>query len=474
MLRSLSVLMAAGMLLVNSDVSLMAQETESEAFARPKLNPVLPQNESWYDLKGRDTQATGDLFDPIKFIPLNDDESVWLSIGGQLRTRVESWDNFGFNKNNDDTFVLSRILLHGDLHLGENVRVFVEGIGAFSNDRELPGLNRGLDVNQGSLQQAFVDVILPLENIGKLTLRTGRQHLLFGSQRLVSPLPWANTQRKWDGFSANLKTDSADLTAFYTHFVPVKKYQFDQEESIKFWGLFAKGAIENTGAKWNAYYFGYDRPSATFNGTTGAEERHTLGARLFGNLGDSGIDYDFEGAYQFGRVGAGDVRAYMLAAEVGYKFDVKTYTPRVAMGLDIASGDDSAGGDVQTFNQLFPLGHKYLGFIDIIGRQNIIDFHQSIGVPITKKLKVSAAHHYFWRADENDGLYNAGGGLVRAGGAGTSKKVGSEIDLTVKYAIDRHATIQAGYSHFFAGQFIEDTGTSDDIDFAYLQFVYNF
>ena len=27
----------------------------------------------------------------------------------------------------------------------------------------------------------------------------------------------------------------------------------------------------------------------------------------------------------------------------------------------------------------------------------------------------------------------------------------------------------AGYSHFFAGNFVEETGPSDDADFAYLQ-----
>lgn len=81
---------------------------------------------------------------------------------------------------------------------------------------------------------------------------------------------------------------------------------------------------------------------------------------------------------------------------------------------------------------------------------------------------MSADWHNFWRADEDDGLYNAGGGLSRAGSLGTSKGVGSEIDLTFKYAFSKRAVCVLGYSHFFAGDFIEESGSSNDIDFAHL------
>ncbi|QQE09989.1 alginate export family protein [Planctomycetota bacterium] len=452
----------------------IAENTSETDFVRPKLNPVMPQTENWADLQNYDPDLTGDLFDSIKYIPLSDNDEVWLSIGGQIRSRIETWENFGANKSNDDTFVLNRLLLHGDLHMTEHVRFFIQGIAAFSEDRELPGGNRTLDVNQGDLQQTFLEFLIPLEDVSNLSIKIGRQHLLFGSQRLVSPLPWANTQRKWDGISAKLDTETLDITGFYTHFVPVQRYTFDQEEDIQFWGLFAEDTYKGSDAKWNIYYYGLNRKGTAFNGTTGQEERHTLGIRLFGNVSDTTFDYDMETAYQFGRVGSGDISAYMFTSELGYKFDFKSYTPRIAIGLDIASGDDKPGGNVETFNQLFPLGHKYFGFIDLIGRQNIIDLYQSVSIPITPKLKASFANHMFWRANENDALYNAGGGIVRAASPDASKRVGSEADLVLKYTIDHHASVTAGYSHFFAGDFFEDTGTSDDIDFFYLQYAFNF
>ena len=115
----------------------------------------------------------------------------------------------------------------------------------------------------------------------------------------------------------------------------------------------------------------------TFNGTTGHEDRYTIGGRVFG--ASHGFDYEVENAYQFGHVGSGDVSAWMIATEGGYTLKAPL-TPRLWLGFDYASGDDGAGGDVGTFNQLFPLGHAYFGYIDAVGRQNIVDLHPGASI----------------------------------------------------------------------------------------------
>ena len=55
-----------------------------------------------------------------------------------------------------------------------------------------------------------------------------------------------------------------------------------------------------------------------------------------------------------------------------------------------------------------------------------------------------------------------------------ASQIGSELDLLLNWQIDRHAAAYFGYSHFFAGDFIEQTGPSDDIDFLYAAFTYTF
>src|SRR6266481_2999632 len=71
-----------------------------------------------------------DWFDPVKYIPLRENEPYWyLSFGGELRERFEGIhdDNFGIGSG-PDSYWLQRVTLLGDLHLGERVRVFAEGI----------------------------------------------------------------------------------------------------------------------------------------------------------------------------------------------------------------------------------------------------------------------------------------------------------------------------------------------------------
>ena len=83
-------------------------------------------------------------------------------------------------------------------------------------------------------------------------------------------------------------------------------------------------------------------------------------------------------------------------------------------------------------------------------------------------MRLGIDSHFFWRANANDALYNAGGGVVRAGDSGDSKRVGSEIDLTWRYGFNRHTLLGIGYSHFFAGKFISQSGSDKNIDFGYI------
>lgn len=63
---------------------------------------------------------------------------------------------------------------------------------------------------------------------------------------------------------------------------------------------------------------------------------------------------------------------------------------------------------------------------------------------------------------------------MRAGGASSSRQVGTEVDLTLKHKFDRHALVSVGYSHFFAGDVIDESGPSDDIDFVYVSHQFTF
>ncbi len=281
--------------------------------------------------------------------------------------------------------------------------------------------------------------------------------------------------RKWDGGSAIFDVADWHIHGFYTQFVPVQKYEFDTpNDDLKFYGVYATYRPPSWPTALDLYYLGYDQQPSFYNGTSGREKRQTMGGRLYGNVAKTALAFDVEGAYQFGEVGSNDIDAFMVTGVVSYTVADWGGTPKFEVGAGYASGDQEPGGDVQTFNQLFPLGHKYLGYIDTIGRQNIIDVHGGVTFMPIDRMTIGVDGHYFWRAQVEDALYNAGGVPIRAGAPGTSRNVGAELDLTLQYKFDRHLTGLLGYSHFFTSTFIEQTGPADDIDFLYVQFEYTF
>jgi hypothetical protein len=410
--------------------------------------------------------AQSDPLDEIKYVPISDDGDVWVSFGGHVRARVEAWDDFGFGApaENNDVFGLGRALLHADVHFGEDVRLFVEGKTALATSRDLPGGKRPLDEDKLDLQQLFLDVAF-----GDVTLRPGRQELLFGKQRLVSPLPWGNSLRTWDGVSAHAKTGDWKTTAFLTQYVPVDPDRFnDRNEDEEFHGVYTTAAGLPGGLGLDIYWLYLDRDPAAFNGTAGIEKRHTVGARAFAKHGK--LDWDVEAAAQRGDVGPGDVEAAMVGSQFGYSLG----NPRVYVGFDYATGDDEPGGDVETFNQLYPLGHAWLGQADVIGRQNIVDVNAGVTFAPAAGWKVGFEAHAFRAENSADAIYNAGGGIVRPGGSYSSKDIGYEGDVTVVKRVSRHLVLSCGYSRFFAGDAIEESGADEDIDFGFVAAEYTF
>lgn len=435
----------------------------------------LRYNEDWSILKDVDRDELADKH-RFKYVPLSEDGDIWVSFGGHVQARYEDHNNFAFGDGPafEDNFILYRFLFHADWHFGENVRVFSEFKHADSTIRTLPGGARNIDVDETELQQLFVDYKISLgADNQSLTFRAGRQEYGFGKSRLVSPLPWANALRQWDGLTAIYKAPNLTVTGFASRFVPVDQQGFNNGNGDSlFFGAYATQVL-SPASGFDYYWLGIDREDRSFNGTFGDESRQTFGARHWGKINNI-INYDLEAAYQTGEVGSENISAFMFSSEVSHVWTDSPLKPRFAIGFDYASGDDEAGGSVNTFNQLFPLGHAYFGFIDIVARQNIVDFSSTFSLKPTARSTFRIGAHFFSRADSADGLYNAGGGLVRAGDPNASKNIGTEIDLTFSYKVTSLLTASVGFSRLFAGDFLSDTGNDEDIDFAYVQLLLNF
>ncbi|MFQ5489098.1 MAG: alginate export family protein [Phycisphaerae bacterium] len=415
-----------------------------------------------------------DLFDPIKRIHLGDD--LILSLGGELRFRLEAESNKSFDTNprTQDTFQLYRSFVHFDFKYQDFVRVFFQGVAAWDEKRSLP--KRGIDENRYDIHQLFLDV-KPFGNDTNLTVRIGRQELQYGTERLVSPLDWANVRRRFDGVKVFWTDKDWRLDVWYVKPVVVKREELDDfDEQFDFWGAyFTFKGIPRHGI--DVYFFATDRTGSRRNpnGKVGDESRFTLGSRFWGKTGP--WDYEAELAGQWGRWAGHTIQAWSWTVDGGYTFKQVPWKPRLGAGFDWASGDeDPRDGKVGTFDQLFPLGHKYLGFLDLIGRQNITAVNVNLSAwPVEKKVKAAVAYHAFWLNADRDALYNAGGKPGRRDPFGNSgSEVGHEVDVTVVWKIDLHQALLLGYSHFWDSNFIINSGKSEDPDLFYVQYSFKF
>ncbi len=111
---------------------------------------------------------------------------------------------------------------------------------------------------------------------------------------------------------------------------------------------------------------------------------------------------------------------------------------------------------------------------DFWDRFKFMPLDPGVVVKPLRNLSVSQQQYFFWRASDQDAVYNKSGGVLRPGTGTTARYVGTETDLLATYNVTRHLLLYAGYSYFVAGQFSEDTGPGKNSQFVYASTEYTF
>ncbi len=470
----------------------VAEKPTTSAPAMPPNRPTymaLRQDEDFSYLDGPEGSYVKDFFDPIKNIHLNKD---WrLRLGGEVRLRFESETNrnFGARDPSQDAFLLYRELLHADLKYRNLFRIFMEGIDARVADRDLPQIP-GME-NTFDFEQLFADWRVLGEKT-PLTLRVGRQDLIYGRERVIGKLDWMNEGRRFDGAKLFYSSPTWDLDVFWvkpvyymntpysnpwnTHINEGMNRKIDHwREEQNFYGLYStyKGIPRH---QWDLYFLGLNDRGffVNANNRMGDLNVYTIGSRVAGTTG--GFDYDVEGGGQWGKWDGDEVHAWMVGSDAGHTWKSAPMTPRAGLGFDYATGDDTPRDQSHdTWNQLYPTGHAFLGYIDLVGRQNIIAPNVNVSFKPLKNVTAKLFYYHFWLDSNLDALYNAGGVPTRRNVTGSSgNDVGSELDATVAWQMDVHSSLLFGYSHFWPSNFINSSGFSRDADFLYVQYQFKF
>lgn len=459
----------------------------------------------------RTTPAPGPSADhnPLSFF----DGKLTFDFEERLRWEIRD-NNFDFNDSinapTDDNWFLQRVRFGMTIKPAAWLKLYVQAQDSreVNSDRpDFPGVLGAEGDDAFDLRQGWIE--FGNAKAFPLTAKIGRQILSYGDERLIGVFDWNNIGRTFDAVKLRWEETTWWLDAFASSVVVPERGSYNQSDFLNgnetdreqvFSGLyFSTTAIGPETIDLYALYL-HENPNPKYQpNAIGDTNFGTFGLRVKSKPGafahaapvsdgksaadgktmpppaakPIGVDYEFEGAFQTGELRGFDLTAFAVHGGVGYTFDA-SWLPRLGLEYNYGTGDrDPSDGNVQTFQNLFPTNHKFYGQMDAFSWQNMHDLGVIVKAQPITAVTLKSEFHAFWLANTDDVWYRANGATavrpLTPAARAASSYAGSEIDLVATWNVNKHLQFEGGYSHFFAGDYLGDTGPGDDADFGYVQ-----
>jgi hypothetical protein len=393
-----------------------------------------------------------------------------LTLNGQLRTRTELRDGQGTlsPKSADPAFFTSQRTRLNLGYAGYRFKVFtaiqdvrVWGQDASSINRVTLDANDGLMLHEAWAEVMLLDTSATLEN---LSLKIGRQELVYDDSRLLGNLDWLQQGRRHDlallklehkGWLGHLgaafnQNQERKTTTLYNGtpigYAAGTNGNNTHYKSLQF--LYAGRKFKTGNASFLVLKDDFNRYHLD-NGSRivdpGTWSRITTGAYLavgpFKNVGFTASAYRQGGKDRNGR----KLAAHLLSAAAQY-----TATPYFSAGpgIDYTSGNNPASTDNvnRQFDPLYGTPHKFWGNMDYFyvadgfGNNGLIDYYFKSRYKVKDYLTLSLDGHQFVAANN----------VLTGDGVKMDRNFGTELDLVANYVLTKTVNLEAGYSAFFA------------------------
>jgi hypothetical protein len=419
--------------------------------------------EDWSYLRDP-AKAKGPL-DRLKFIPLNRDKSVYLTLSGSLRLGFNSYDNPGLNtKTQAANAFLDKVVVGADLHVGPHLRFYGElassGIGG-QGDKPLRAYSR----SDLYVQQAFAELNGRVAGADS-GVRVGRQEFTDGPEEIVSIRDIPNLHYEFDGVRAwaNWSRVRIDLIDFSSlrYDVGVLTTSSNLDEHLS--GVntsFVLPPVAGSELFFDPFYFNYRNAAKKWGTTVGHDDIAAYGARLHGNWGR--LKFDWSGERQTGQFADRPVEAFAIYSSQSWLVANNRFQPRVGFHADVASGGGAFGkGTLHDADFLFGQSPYFSDGLFVVG-QNLIDFAPNVSFNATRKLNITAEYEKLWRYDDHDAVYPSS----KVPYAGTQLVPGSDIGallrLRAKWAISPRVTLSAATEYLQAGEVLKEARFKDSL-----------
>ena len=426
-----------------------------------------------------------------------------LTISGDLRVRPEFRNNNFFGDKKANAFFVQQWARLGlNYSISPDVAFFFQP--QYSKNW---GSGPGLDANSSGAsifaRQAFMLVRNFL--VPNLTIKAGRQLVVWGNHRMFGHFDWNNVGWSHDGLTMNYKVSKS--TTLQVGWLRTKEADCGVATSGGCSGgssnatddadlIYVRAPMKVAGLVLEPTYIwhsgGTSEPSGGVvarSGRPGDQSRHTLGGRAVKKFaaGSARVDATMEGYYQFGEIGDGmtgrnmDIQAYAFHIDGGLTLPVPMQ-PRLSAEFNTASGDDP--NDTSTFggfDQLYPTNHIHFGYMDRMSWKNMN--HLAFGLQLRPNADshFEVTGHLFSKKEASDGWYGANQKAYAPLGApsatNTATEIGQEIDVvyTHFFTPGNHVAWQIGGGVFLPGEYVDnEVGNASEQTWGYTQLWVNF
>lgn len=375
-----------------------------------------------------------------------------FGVSAEVRPRFESRNGFGKLQVTDEVgtnFVSQRTRINFDFK-NENLKLFVsmQNVAVWGDRPTMASFDNMAGGIGSKLHQAWAEPKLS----DKLSVRLGRQEIVYDDHRIFGNVGWAQQARSHDaavfkyipnkdnridvGFAMNADNQGGIQTP-YSNVAGYKNLQYawyygslTNDIGLSFLALNTGQQYENTDGDLSVSYMQTIGPRVTYK-----KDKLDVNAALY---------------FQSGKVNQDTkVNALYYTANLGYKVSDKF---RVALGYEYLSGKDQndTETDIKSFAPLFGTNHKFNGWMDyfFVGNHgNSVGLHDINATFSYKSGKFSAKliPH----------LFSAAGTVLDSTGEKMDANLGTEIDLVLGYKVAKDIMLNVGYSKMLATETME-------------------
>ena len=424
-----------------------------------------------------------DIFDPIKYISIASQHQSYLSIGGELRHQYQYYQNPEWNGSVDNNgHFMQRYMLHADFHLGKHFRLFAQMNSGLSNGRT-PGPRAIIDENKLEANQFFLEFKSSSSSVLKspqklnFGIRLGRMEEKFGTARLVATREGQNVRRSFDGIQMFLGKGKWKIDAFALKEIISLPGAFDdvRDEDEWFIGAVAQRKGNNGFVVEPYILMNRDRSALVFSDSS-RQYRVSPGVRLF-QKNKSKLSWNVEVTGQWGKFGDENVYAWLLAADLKYRFGKSPSRPSAGLSFSYATGDtDTKPGGVGTFESFFP--KALFGQAIVLNPSNVIQLHGEFSFHLEKETKLTFSHDQLFRSSSSDVFYDpCANPIVPVSSDIVLSKVshiGHQTKVELKRQFGPHYFIVLEYAIFPPGRFLREMERTETLHYASAKSIFRF